>query len=130
LACFAAMALAFLVAGSSAALADDYRCESTVGQETKDNVYVPPGADCTLNGTRVDGNITVASNASLSASSVRVDGNIQTVGPAARVNVSPGSFVGGSIQIFASGAADIRGVDIDGDLQFDGNTSVMSRLKC
>lgn len=66
--------------------------------------------------------------ASLFANSVGVDGNIQTVGPAARMNVSPGSFVGGSIQIKQSGAADIRGVDIDGDLQFDDNTGFLDAV--
>jgi len=128
LVCVAAMALAFSPAGSIDALADDYRCESTVSQEPKDNIYVPPGATCTLNGTRVEGNITVDSNARLFANSVRVDGNIQTVGTAARVNVSPGSFVGGSIQIKQSGAADIRGVDIDSDLLFDDNTGFLDAV--
>ncbi len=122
------MALAFSPAGSIDALADYYRCESTVSQEPKDNIYVPPGATCTLNGTRVEGNITVDSNARLFANSVRVDGNIQTVGTAARVNVSPGSFVGGSIQIKQSGAADIRGVDIDSDLLFDDNTGFLDAV--
>jgi hypothetical protein len=117
----AAMSLASLPAKNRNALADDYRCESTVGQVPKDNVYVPPGASCTLNGTRVEGNITVDSNASLYANTVHVVGNIQTVGAATRVNVSSGSFVGGSIQIKQSGAADISGVDINSDLLFDDN---------
>ena len=118
----AAIALASLPVENRTALADDYRCGSTVGQVTKDNVYVPPGATCTLIGTRVKGNITVDSNARLYANAVHVDGNIQTVGPATRVNVSSGSFVGGSIQIKQSGAADISGVDINSDLLFDDNT--------
>jgi hypothetical protein len=41
------------------------------------------------------------------------------------VNVYAGSFVGGNIQIVGSGAADIRRVDIDGDLQFDDNNSYL-----
>jgi len=56
----------------------------------------------------------------LLAYTVYVVGNIQADN-AARVNVYPGSFVGGSIQIVQSGAADIHGVDINSDLYFDDN---------
>ena len=81
---------------------------------------VPQNATCTLNGTQVDGNIFVENNATLLADDVHVNGNIQAEN-AARVNVYPGSFVGGNIQIKQSGAADIHGVDIHGELYFDDN---------
>jgi hypothetical protein len=41
-----------------------------------DNVLVPDGASCTMNGTRVEGNIVVKTGARLQATNVRVDGNI------------------------------------------------------
>lgn len=83
--------------------------------------YRPPFEKLiSLNGTWVEGNITVEMNATLHAYTVHVNGNIQAEN-AARVNVYPGSFVGGSIQIVQSGAADILGVDIDSDLYFDDN---------
>jgi len=105
-----------------------------------DNLRVPQGATCTLNGTHVDGNIEVRSNATLHAYLVRVQGNIQSDGGAAihvyhtsrvggsiqadnvgQVSVHPGTLVIGNVQIKTSGSAAITGVEIDGDLQFDAN---------
>jgi DNA-binding protein YbaB len=99
---------------------DYYVCASTVGAITVDNLRVPENAQCILNGTQVEGNIVVETRGWLFAYTVQVDGNIQAEN-AARVNVYPGSFVGGSIQIVQSGAADIHGVDINSDLYLDDN---------
>ena len=116
----ATLAMAMLLAGNFNALANDYTCIGTVGAITVDDLRVPQNATCTLNGTQVDGNIFVENNATLLADDVHVNGNIQAEN-AARVNVYPGSFVGGNIQIKQSGAADIHGVDIHGELYFDDN---------
>ncbi len=92
---------------------------------TVENLRVRQDAACTLVGTRVDGNIFVENNAQLLADDVHVGGNIQAEN-AAKVNVYPGSFVGGSIQIVQSGEAAIQGVEIDSDLFFDDNNGLIN----
>jgi hypothetical protein len=106
------------------AAADDYNCSGSLGAVTVDNLIVSQNTTCTLNGTRITGNLFVLRNATLNAYNVNVNGNIHADG-AALVNVYAGSFVGGNIQIADSGAADIRRVDIDGNLQFDENRSYL-----
>lgn len=66
-----AMAASLLV--EPAAHADDRTCRGSIGTaQVDDNVIVPRGATCTLNGTRVDGNVEVRSGATLIARGVRV----------------------------------------------------------
>ena len=67
---------------TSVALADEFQCTGTIGAETFENLFVPDGATCTLNGTRIDGNIKVGTGATLNASGVTVGGNIQAEGAA------------------------------------------------
>jgi len=121
----ATLAMAMLPAGTNNALADDYDCTGYVGAIIVDNLRVPQNATCTLIGTRVEGNIFVENNATLLADDVYIDGNIQAQ-YAAKVNVYPGSFVGGSIQIVQSGESAIHGVDIDSDLYFDDNNGFLN----
>lgn len=52
---------------ASSALAEEIRCTGALGPVTVDNVLVPSGATCTLNGTRVQGNVLVKSDATLDA---------------------------------------------------------------
>lgn len=47
--------------------ADETVCRGSLGDEAVDNLRVPSGARCTLDGTRVGGNIKVESGASLVA---------------------------------------------------------------
>jgi hypothetical protein len=119
------LALAMLLLNNHVSLADDYTCTGYVGATSVDNLRVPQNAACTLVGTRVQGNIFVENNATLLAGEVQVDGNIQAEN-AFKVNVYPGSFVGGSIQIVQSGSSAIHGVDIDSDLYFDDNTGYLN----
>jgi hypothetical protein len=63
-----------------AALAEERVCRGTIGRATVDNLRVPQGASCTLNGTRVQGTIKVENNANLVANGVRVIGNVQSEG--------------------------------------------------
>lgn len=121
----APLVLGFSLLVSYRALADDYTCTGSVDAITVDNLRVPDNATYTLNSTRVEGNIFVETNTTLHAYDVHVDGNIQAEN-AARVNVYPGSFVGGSIQIVQSGASDIYGVEIDSDLYFDDNDAFVN----
>jgi len=78
------------------AQADERTCRGTIGSTTVDNLLVPQGATCTLDGTTVKGTITVKGDATLRAAHVRVVGNVQSEN-AKRV-VLRGSSVGGSVQ--------------------------------
>jgi hypothetical protein len=116
----AALALLVALASGSKTLADDYSCRGSVGAIRVESLRVPPNATCRLNGTIVDQGNFVENNATLYANEVQVGGNLQA-NRATRVNVTTGSFVGGSIQIHNSGAAVIQGVEIDSDLFFEDN---------
>jgi hypothetical protein len=86
-----------------------------LGALTVDNLRVPQGATCTLNGTKVKGTVKVEYGATLQATGIRVVGNIQAEGHR-RVNVKS-SAVGGSIQLKQGGAADVRFNRVTGDVQ-------------
>ncbi|BAC90200.1 hypothetical protein [Gloeobacter violaceus] len=126
------LALAALTVANLAAIAparaEETTCTGSLGATTVDNLRVPQGATCTLNGTRVEGTIYVEANATLKASKVQVKGNVQAEN-AARVNVLPRSTVGGSIQIVQGGAARIDSVQIAGDLLFDSNSKSLIAYK-
>lgn len=105
--------------------AEERICRGTIGSITVDNLKVPDGASCSLNGTRIKGNIVVGSNSSLFATSIRVVGNIQAEN-ATRVNVGGTSSVGGSIQVKQGRAASIIGATINGSLQMESNSGALS----
>ena len=109
---------------SSAGLGADGTCQGSVGAVTVENLEVPQGASCTLDGTRVQGNIFVRNGASLTAQRVTVIGNIQAEG--ANFTGVYSSTVGGSIQIKQGGSASIEGVSVIGDIQFESNYGVLS----
>lgn len=104
---------------------EDGQCRGTLGAIEVENVTVPVGAACTLNGTNVKGNIVVQPQANLQANQVRVGGNIQAEG-AASVVVTPGSFVDGSVQIKQGGSANVSGVTIRSDLQLESNRGAVN----
>ncbi len=110
------------------AMADDRICRGTIGKTTTDNIVVPQGATCNLNGTKVEGNVKVKSGAKLYASAVRVDGNIQSEGFRV-VQVKNNSFVGGDIQLKkgqSGGSSLISASKIDGNLQLEENRAKMT----
>ncbi len=116
--------LALMVAAPTAQ-AEERVCRGTIGAKTVDNVRVPTGATCTLNGTRVEGTIKVENNATLLASGVRVKGNIQSEG-FEKIRVNKGSRVVGSVQLKngqSGGLAKIASSKINGDLQFESNAA-------
>jgi hypothetical protein len=78
---------------ASAALADERVCSGSIAAETVDDLRVPSGATCKLNGTTVEGNAIVQANATLRARMARVDGNVQGEN-AERVVVGGSSHVG------------------------------------
>jgi len=104
----------------TAAHAEETTCRGGLGAVTVDNLRVPSGASCTLNGTRVQGTIKVESNARLTATSVRVIGNVQ--GENFRFVKLVQSTVGGSVQLVQGGSATIRTNQIKGTLLFDDNS--------
>jgi hypothetical protein len=105
---------------SQVAHAEETVCTGFLGAETHDNVKVPQGATCTMEGTFVEGTIKVETNATLRASDVHVIGNVQAEG-ARSVNVMRGSFVGGSIQVVQGRSAVVRSSEITMDILFDEN---------
>lgn len=120
------IAAALALGGASFAVhAEETVCTGTIGERTLDNIRVPAGRNCTLNGTRAIGTVKVGNGASLEANGVQINGNIQAEG-AYNVLVRRNSFVGGSIQIKQGGGATIANTRINGDLLFDENVRRLS----
>ncbi len=72
----ALVAVAAAAAVFPAGASDEERsCRGTIGAATVDNLRVPQGATCALNGTRVKGTVKVERSATLDAFRVRVVGN-------------------------------------------------------
>lgn len=113
-------AVLLALAPAQVAHAEETVCTGFLDAETHDNVVVPQGATCTMEGTLVQGTIKVETNATLRASDVHVIGNVQAEG-ARSVNVTRGSFVGGSIQLVQGRSAVVRNSEITMDLLFDEN---------
>jgi len=110
--------VAAIVAPSAPASAEERTCTGTIGGATVDNLRVPQGATCTLNGTFVKGTVKVQARATLRAIDVRVVGNVQAEN-ARRVVLRAGSRVGGSVQIVQGGSARVVNNRINGDILFD-----------
>jgi len=100
------------------AAAEERVCRGSIGARTVDNLRVPQGATCTLNGTYVKGTVKVQRAATLKAYGIRVVGNIQAEN-ARNVVVRGRSRIGGSVQIVQGGAARIVRNRINGDILFD-----------
>jgi hypothetical protein len=122
--------LAVICAAASAAVlvpataqAEETTCQGTIGDQTVDNVRVPDGETCTLEGTRVKGTVKVETDATLRAKDVRVIGNVQGEN-AERVNVVRDSKVGGSVQVVQGGSAKVKESRIKGDILYDENTGL------
>lgn len=107
------------------AAAEEYICTGAIGPVYKDNVFVPDGATCTLDRTRLKGNLVVGRGATARALSITVNGNVQAEG-ATFVGIAGFSNVGGSVQIVQGGGATIEGARIQGDLQFESSVAAIS----
>jgi subtilisin family serine protease len=111
-------ALALLTGG-------EFKCMGvSLGSITVDNLTVPQGQTCTLNGTQVQGNVKVEALATLSADFIDAGGNIQADG-AASVMLS-NSMVGGSVQVVKSGSALLQASTVEGDAQFFENSGSLT----
>jgi hypothetical protein len=123
-----AAALTSLLLAPGVSIAEERVCRGTIGDTTVDNLRVPQGASCTLNGTRVQGTITVQTNARLVANDVVVIGNVQ--GENARnVRVLDGSRIGGSVQVVQGGGATVADSRINGDILYDENEAALFILR-
>lgn len=92
-----------------------------------DNLLVPQGASCTLNGTRVEGTVKVERAATLTANGIRVKGNVQSEG-FRNITLQRGSTVIGSVQLengLEGGSGRVLNSRINGDLQFFQNNARM-----
>ena len=122
-----ALAVTALLAVAPAAQAEERVCRGTIGATTVDNLRVPQGASCTLNGTRVEGTVLVERNATLVATAIRVKGNVQSEGFKS-ILLRQGSIVVGSVQLengLRDGSGRVLNTRINGDLQFFSNEARM-----
>ncbi len=117
-----ALTLSALVAAP--AHAEERTCRGTIGAVTVDNVRVPQGATCTLEGTNVKGTVNVGRDATLRAFDVRVVGNVQSED--ARRVVVRRSSIGGSLQHVQGGSAVVNRNRVTGDVQMFSNAGRIS----
>ena len=104
---------------------DEETCIGSIGEETYENLNVPEGGSCTLDGTEVKGNLKVLSQATLAASGITVGGNLQAEG-ADSVLVSNQSMIEGNLQVIQGHAVELAESTVDGDLQLDENQGPVS----
>lgn len=121
------MGLAALLLAAQPAQAEERVCRGTIGSATVDNLRVPQGASCALNGTRVEGTVKVERGATLIATGVRVKGNVQSEGFES-ITLRRGSVVVGSVQLengLGDGAGRVLNSRVNGDLQYFSNEARM-----
>src|SRR5918997_3315187 len=124
---FFALAALALAAFAPAAQAEERVCRGTIGATTVDNLRVPQGASCTLNGTTVEGTVKVERNATLVANTIRVKGNVQSEG-FKNITVRRNSVVVGSVQLengLDGGSGRVLNSRVNGDLQYFSNEARM-----
>jgi hypothetical protein len=124
-------AVATIIAGvllPGVAQAEERTCRGTIGARTVDNLRVPQGASCTLEGTTVQGTIKIERRATLVAKDVRVIGNVQAEN-AKLVVVKAGSRIGGSVQIVQGGAARVGRSSVNADILYDENSGPLYVLR-
>lgn len=113
-----------LVLVGTAAASNNVECRATLGAVTVDNVIVPSGAACTLNGTIVRENVKVSSGATLTANAVNVTGSLQADG-AELVTVNAGTF-GQNIDIKRGNRARVDQAQVSGNLKLEENRGAVS----
>ena len=90
-----AAALVCVASLATPAMAEETQCTGFIGATTLDNIFVPDGATCQLDGTIAKGSIVVGTSATLIANRVSVNGNVQAEG-ANNVELKGRSSVGGT----------------------------------
>jgi hypothetical protein len=122
------MSIAVCAALPATAVAEEKTCRGSIGEATHDNIRVPQGATCTLEGTTAKGTVKVERDATLRAHDVRVIGNVQGEN-AQRVNVVAGSRIGGSVQVVQGGAATVADSRVNADILYDENSEYLKVLR-
>jgi ABC-type molybdate transport system substrate-binding protein len=115
-----AVVLGIAATAVAPAAAEERKCTGPLGAVTVDNLKVPKGASCTLQGTKAKGTIKVGRGATLVATSIKVIGNVQAENHK-RVSINGTSRIGGSIQIKQGGSASVRNARVKQDIQYDHN---------
>lgn len=93
-------------------------CDGRIGAGTVDQVVVPSGARCLLDGTRVEGNVLVKTDGRLETRDARIDGNIQAE-DAHTVTTRQGTVVEGDIQVKRRAVTTVEGTVVGGNLQVE-----------
>ena len=104
----------------SIAVAEETICRGRLWHATVDNLRVPEGGNCTLNGGHVKGSVKVEARATLYAREVRVAGNVQAEN-ARLVLLIRARRIGGSVQVKQGGSAMLLHSTVEGDVQFEAN---------
>ena len=102
----------------------EYQCTGSARAITADNLLVPKGATCHLEGARIKGSIKVEEGASLHASGLYVKGSLQAV-KAVSVNIISSSFEG-SFEMEEGGSSQLYGAQIQGDAKFMKNNGSLT----
>jgi hypothetical protein len=129
------LALTVVVFSSLPVLADDFICKENIKGGEFDDIIVPEGAICKLNGTRVDGSVTIDKNAGFKSRDTTIDGNIQAKG-AKYIKILDMTVVDGAVQIEGTGSYEngsmikICESEIDGDVQISGSENVLITIGC
>jgi|GEM_PF-2333044 len=107
---------------------DEVVCDGLVGGDTYENLEVPEGATCMLQGATIRGNLVINSAAIVTANGIEVGGNIQAQ-EADSIIVNGNSVVGGNIQLSQGVAVEIEETTIDGDLQLELNSGMVMTMR-
>lgn len=98
------------------AAAEERSCRGKLGAKTVDNLRVPSGRTCELNGTRIKGTLKVERGAVLRAKGIRVVGNVQAENHR-RVWIYGASKVNGSVQIKQGRRFTLTNTTVGSDVQ-------------
>lgn len=125
---FAAMltiiSITSVLASAPGASAEERSCRGTIGAVSLDNVRVPQGQTCTLNGTRLKGNLKVERDATLIANGVRVIGSVQAEN-ARSVSVRARSRINGDVQVKQGQSASVVNSVVGGTILYDENRGAL-----
>ena len=92
------------------------RCNGTIAAITVTDVFVPRGASCILNGTRVRGNVQAKRRTVVSVENSTIRGNLPVEECGAAL-VAADSRVGGDVQVEKADRATLTRVRLPGDVQ-------------
>lgn len=116
--------LAAIIAASGLAAfpawAERATCIGYVEDFSVDDLVVPVGEQCVLDGTEVRGNVRVEEGAALEVLGAHIAGNLQADG-ADRLELASDSTVRGNVQVRRTRDVRLTASRIGGNLQLDGN---------